>query len=99
MSEHQEEKLRDLAADAALTRRDVVADVAALKSQLSAGALKDRALDVAERSVESLATRLLRRAGQAPRAALGLAIRHPGRALAIGGGLLACVLLARRARS
>ncbi len=96
--ERPELEARELGLGAGRTRRHLASDVRALKSQLSAEALKDRALDAVERSAESVALRALRRLAGAPRVALGYAQEHPARALVIGAGLgLICWAAMKRA--
>jgi hypothetical protein len=66
--------------DVELARARVAEDVAELKQQLSPENLKDRALDAAERSVESIAARALKRLREVPRALLAAGRAHPGKA-------------------
>lgn len=87
----------ELAEEAAETRERVAEDIEALKEQLTLERIKDRALDAAERSVESVAVRVLRRVTEVPRALAGWGRRHP--AAAVGAAGTGLVLLLWRARS
>jgi hypothetical protein len=87
-----------LVANAASSRARVASDVQELAKELTLPELKDRALDAAERSVESIAARALRRLLVAPRR-LALAVRQRpvvGVALAAGATLLIWRIAARR---
>ena len=89
-----------LVANAARSRARVASDVAELAKELTLPELKDRALDAAERSVETLAARALRRLLLVPpRLARGVR-QHPlvGVALAAGATLVIWRIAARRDR-
>ena len=79
-------------------RARVAEDVAELKEQLSAENLKDRALDAAERSVESIAARALRRLRQLPRTLAAAGRAHPGKAAGAAAVLLTLGIWRWRAR-
>jgi ElaB/YqjD/DUF883 family membrane-anchored ribosome-binding protein len=88
--EKREPTTPELVASAASTRRRVASDVERLASQLAPAQLKERALDVAEHSLETLATRALQKLRQSPRRIASYARQHPlvGVAVLAGAGLL-----------
>jgi hypothetical protein len=79
-------------------RARVAEDVAELKQQLSAENLKDRALDAAERSVESIAGRVLRRLGQLPKTLAAAGRAHPRKTAGAAALLLTLGIWRWRAR-
>lgn len=81
----------ELVASTAQTRRHIAADLEALKSQLTVDKLKDRALDAAERSVEDVALRLVRRVALIPQAVQAFSRQHPR---AVAGAVVAVAALA-----
>ncbi len=87
----------ELVADIRETRANVAADVEAIKAQLTATGLKARALDAAERSVESLALQVGRKLLQAPMKLARVGRRHPAASLVVGAGLV--LLLWKTSRS
>ncbi len=88
----------ELLADIRETRANVAADVEAIKAQLTAYGLKARALDVAERSVESIAVHVGRQLLQAPMKLVRVGRRHPAASLAIGAGLVLLLWKTTRSR-
>jgi hypothetical protein len=97
-TETSDETTEQLVDNAARSRARVASDVEELAKELTLPELKDRALDAAERSVESIAVRALRRLLQAPRR-LALGVRqHPirGALIAAGAGLVIWRIAARR---
>ncbi|HEY6080709.1 MAG TPA: hypothetical protein VIW29_17965 [Polyangiaceae bacterium] len=88
----------ELAAEAAQTRELVAEDIEALKGELTVERLKDRALDAAERSMESVALRALRRLALAPRALVSWGRRHPAAVAGTAGASLALLLWRARSR-
>ena len=81
-----------------LTRAHVAADVRALKSQLTPEHLKERALDVAERSMESVVLRAKQRLAELPQALLRTSREHPVAAGLIALGVVLAVWRAARTR-
>jgi hypothetical protein len=81
-----------------LTRAHVAADVRALKNELSPEHLKERALDVAERSVESLALRAKRRLADLPQTLLRAGRAHPWAAGLVGLSVVLAVWRTARHR-
>jgi hypothetical protein len=98
MSDEADRVTRDLVERAAKTRARVAADVARLATELEPTELQDRALDAAERQVERIGFRLLRRLAGAPRWLAATARQHPaaGVAVTVGVGLLVWRIAARR---
>jgi hypothetical protein len=72
-----DETTRELVAGAARARARVAADVRELARELTPSELKERVLDAAERSVESIAARAVRRLAALPRSLVSSAVRHP----------------------
>lgn len=68
---------RALVASAATARARVADDVRELARELAPGELKERVLDAAERSVESIAARALQRLSVLPRWLAIAARQHP----------------------
>jgi hypothetical protein len=95
----EERSTGQLLSATAQTRARVASDVEALTAELTPAHLKERALDIAERSAESLAARALRRLVNAPRLLAGLARRHPAATTALGVGLGVAVWRWRAGRS
>ncbi len=94
-----DEKTRALVASAGRARARVAADIQELAQELTVDELKDRALNVAERSLEGLAERVLRRVSELPRWLANAARERPLAATAIvglGAGVFAWRALRRR---
>ena len=92
MNRADEPTTTDLLMKTAATRARVQADLERLSTELTPAELKERALDAAERSVESLGRRALRRTLLLPSWAARQGRAHPVAAAAVGGavvGLLA----------
>jgi hypothetical protein len=89
----------ELQAAAAQTRQRVVEDIEALKRQLTTESIKDRALDVVERSVESFGARLGKRAAAVPGSLLAVAREHPAAAVSVAGLLLTSIVWRAHVRS
>jgi hypothetical protein len=89
-----------LIANAARSRARVASDVEELAKELTLPELKDRALDAAERSVETLAARALRRLLLVPGHLARGVQQHPlvGVAIAAGATLVIWRIAARRDR-
>ncbi len=83
-------KTRALVASAAMARARVAADVRELARELTPAELKERALDAAERSVESIAARALHRLAGVPRWLVSSARENP---VAAGAAALGALLL------
>jgi ElaB/YqjD/DUF883 family membrane-anchored ribosome-binding protein len=98
VSDSSDEKLDDLVAGAELARARVATDVEQLVEQLAVPQLKARALNAAERSVETLRARLLQRLAETPRSLVQYVRQHPAAGVAIAAGASAIVwrLVARR---
>jgi len=79
-----------LLAELATTRVRVAADVERLAAQLAPEQLKDRALDVAQHSMQSLAARALHGVPRSPRELVSYFRKHPvaGAAIFTGAALL-----------
>lgn len=84
-------KTRELLSGAATARARVESDIRELARELTPAELKDRALDVAERSLESIAARALRRLAEAPSWLAASARRNPVAAGVVGVGLVLAV--------
>lgn len=92
-------KTQQLVAGAAVARARVESDIRELARELTPAELKDRALDAAERSIESIAARALRRLAGAPRWVASIAREKPIAASAVGLGVALVVWrVARRRR-
>ena len=91
---------RALVSNIEQTRARVASDVKDLAGQLTPAHLKDRALEVAERSAESVAWRAVRRLGRAPRRFVAYVRERPAAGIALGAGLALVVwrIAARRRR-
>ena len=90
---------RQLVAEAAVARARVASDIRELARELTPEELKDRALDAAERGVESIAGRALRRLATAPRWIASAAREKPVIAGAVAVGAIVLVWqMARRHR-
>lgn len=100
MTENPDAKTQLLEAQLGQTRARVASDVQALAQQLQPEQLKERALDVAEHSAESLAWRLLGKLAKAPRSVTKYVGKHPaiGVAAVTGAALLAWRLVLRHRR-
>jgi hypothetical protein len=98
--EKRDETMEALVASTAWTRARVASDVERLAEQLQPARIKDRALDAAERSLESVGARLLGRLKQAPRLLATYALEHPvqGAAVLIGVTAMVWRVAARRQR-
>jgi hypothetical protein len=97
-SETPDATTEQLVANAARSRARVASDVEELARELTLPELKDRALDAAERSVESIAARALRRLLLAPQRLVVGVRQHPivGVAIAAGAALVIWRIAARR---
>lgn len=86
MTAADDKTTQSLVSEVALTRARAAADVHRLARELTPERVKDRALDAAERSLESVALRAARRLAQSPRRLVGYVRQHPfvGTALAVG---------------
>ena len=91
-------KTRELVAGAAVARARVESDIRELARELTPAELKDRALDAAERSIESIAARALRRLAQAPRYIADVAREKPVVAGAVGLGVAVIIWRVARRR-
>ena len=89
-------KTRQLVSGTAAARARVESDIRELARELTPSELKDRALDAAERSIESIAARALRRLAGAPQWLANHARQKPMIAGAVGLG--AAVIIWRVAR-
>jgi ElaB/YqjD/DUF883 family membrane-anchored ribosome-binding protein len=98
--EKSEPATQELVENATETRSRVANDVARLAQQLRPEQLKDRALNAAEHSIESLAARALQRLIFAPRRVLAYVREHPlaGAAIFAGTGVVVWRFVARRQR-
>jgi len=97
-TETPDKTMQQLVANAAHSRARVANDVEELAKELTLPELKDRALDAAERSVESIAVRALRRLLQAS-GHLALAVRQrpiAGVLIAAGATIVIWRIAARR---
>jgi ElaB/YqjD/DUF883 family membrane-anchored ribosome-binding protein len=97
-NESTDETTQALADRTAVTRSRVASDIERLTEQLTPARVKDRALDAAERSVETLAARALGRLLQSPRRLANYLRQHPatGAAIAAGMGVVIWRLASRR---
>jgi hypothetical protein len=98
--EKDEPTTNELIAGAAAARTRVAADVERLATQLAPAQLKDRALGVAESSLQRFAARALGRLMQSPRQLASYVRRNPlaGVAICAGAGVVAWRLAVRRHR-
>jgi hypothetical protein len=87
---------RALVASAGTARARVAADIRELARELTVDELKERALDAAERSVETIAARALRRLAAAPRGLVRAARLHPVATGVVAVGVTAMMWRAAR---
>lgn len=99
-AEKPEPTTQELLANVAEARVRVAADVERLATQLAPAQLKERALDVAQDSAQSLAARALRGLVDSPRRLVSYARKHPmtGAAVLAGTALVVWRIAAGRAR-
>ncbi len=99
-SDDRAETTQELVANAAEARDRVASDVERLAEELTPAHLKTRALDAVERSLESLAARVLQRLAQTPRRLASYVREHPvvGVTVAAGAAMVVWRFAIRRHR-